>query len=340
MAQPGNEQGSIPQNQILAAYQGWQERTGYATRFFVLLVIVLTLLSFVLIDFTIYFSNIPAFSILHLEIYRLLLSPFVKNSIFSLIMMLFFFPTMGTQMEQQMGSAAFGGLIMTFTIVTNVLFAVLCIFLSMFGMPEALLWDCSGFWTVIFSLITVDCMKTPDVPRKMMCLPWEIPGKYFPLALYAFFSLFGGFELSYAMAIATGYAYSQGHLEKVKLTEPYLESLEETNGLLGSTAREATGWIFTVPQDGSGGYAPVNAQDSASSSSSSSFYPMNRGGVPSGAGAGNSIAAGSTHGKHGEQFPGRGSQLASAGMFGGSKVSEEEIKAKRLANFTKGTENV
>jgi hypothetical protein len=26
-------------------------------------------------------------------------------------------------------------------------------------MPEALFWNCSGFWTILFALITIECMQ-------------------------------------------------------------------------------------------------------------------------------------------------------------------------------------
>jgi hypothetical protein len=336
MAQGNGEQ--QPQNQLLAAYQSWQERTAYATRFFVLTVIVMTILSFVLVDFTLYLSNITAYSVFNLQIYRFILSPFVSNSIFTLIMMLLFFPQMGTQMEQSMGTAAFGGLVFTFTLVTNVTFALICVLLYVFGMPEALMWDCSGFWTVIFSLITVDCMKTPDVPRRLMCLPWDIPAQYFPLAMYAFFSVFGRFELSFLVAIGVGYAYSKGHLEKVKLTDEYLESLEDSNGLLYNTSRNTTGWIFNIRQDVAG-YAPVGQHDiggPGTATGAGSSFSMGRpssGGIT---GLGASPASSSSSGKAVDQFPGRGSQLAGSGSNGTQRLSDEEIKARRLAALSGG----
>ena len=318
------------ENQLLAAYKGWAEKTAYTTRTIVLTICILTLLSIFGLDFTLYFANIPAFSIMHFEIYRIVLSPLVSNSFITLILMFFFFPTMGTQLEQQLGSAAFGGLVLSLTLITNIAFAALCLFLSIFGMPEAMLWECAGFWTVIFSLITIDCMKNPEHPRRIMCLPWDIPSQYYPLALFGIFCLIGRFELSFLVAIGTGYAYSRGFLEKAKFSEPYLESLEDTDGMLYNTSRNAAGWIFTIRQDGSsggggGGYAPVSTTDGA--------LQMNRstggsGGTRGGFGGSSSAAAASaTPSKPAEQFTGRGNVLANSTL----SLSDDEIKARRLA---------
>jgi len=330
----GGQPSQPPQeNQLLSAYKGWQEKTAYATRFLVLTVTILTILSFVGLDLTLYFSNIPAFSIMHFEIYRIVLSPFVSNSFITLILMLFFFPQMGTQLEQQLGSAAFGGLVLSLTLITNTAFAALCLFLSIFGMPEAMLYECAGFWTVIFSLITIDCMKNPEQPRRLLCFPWDIPSQYFPLAMYAFFCLFGRFELSFLVAIGTGYAYAKGFLDKAKFSEPYLESLEDTDGVLYNTSRTGTGWIFTIRQDGSGGgmYAPVSTAESAQQMNRSSLG----GGSTRGGFGGNarsalgSASSGSGVSKPGEQFTGRGNVLANSG--GSLQLSDAEVKARRLA---------
>jgi len=328
----GQQPGQPPQeNQLLAAYKGWQEKTAFVTRFLVLTVSILTLLSFVGLDFTVYFANIPAFSIMHFEIYRIVLSPFVSNSFITLILMLFFFPQMGTQLEQQLGSAAFGGLVLSLTLVTNIAFAALCLFLSIFGMPEAMLYECAGFWTVIFSLITIDCMKNPEQPRRLLCFPWDIPSQYFPLAMFAFFSLFGRFELSFLVAIGIGYAYSKGFLDKAKFSEPYLESLEDTEGVLYNTSRTGAGWVFTIRQDGSGGggggYAPVNTTESAQQMNRSLGGGSTRGGFGGSASA--SSGAANSGSKPAEQFAGRGNVLANSG--GSLLLSDDEVKARRLA---------
>ena len=104
-------------------------------------------------------GNQPYFSIFSFEIYRLILSPFVGNSLFNLIMIALFYPSMGTRMEATTGSSAFLCLLGTLSLVTNVFFSVVCIMFYLFGMVEALFFDCSGFWVVLFGLVTIECMQ-------------------------------------------------------------------------------------------------------------------------------------------------------------------------------------
>ena len=58
-----------------------------------------------------------------------------------------------------MGSTAYIALITTISGVTNVLFNILCFSLYLLGVDSAIGWHCAGFWSIIFALITIDCMK-------------------------------------------------------------------------------------------------------------------------------------------------------------------------------------
>jgi hypothetical protein len=83
-------------------------------------------------------GNIPYFSLEYFEIYRLIFSPFVGNSIIDVIILLFMYPTMAKSLETSIGSAAFLFLIFELTLVTNILFCVICLLMWAMGMQEAM----------------------------------------------------------------------------------------------------------------------------------------------------------------------------------------------------------
>lgn len=58
-----------------------------------------------------------------------------------------------------MGSGAFLFMMIKLSLITNILFDAICLSLYLVGMPEALFWNCSGFWTILFALITIECMQ-------------------------------------------------------------------------------------------------------------------------------------------------------------------------------------
>lgn len=118
-------------------------------------------------------------------------------------------------------------------------------------------------------------------------VPVDIPSKYFPLIMYAMFSLFTGPMLSLALGMFTGFLYQNGYLNRLKPSSYFLESLESTSGLLYSISR-SKGWVLAGAAIGHDAWIAVNSaaagggaghqQISSSSSSSGSSAPAGRGG--------------------------------------------------------------
>ena len=73
-----------------------------------------------------------------------------------LILVLLFFPAMGGRMESSIGSSSFLFMMGTISLLTNIIFNVICLLLGFVGTPEALFWSCSGFWVVLFGIITIE----------------------------------------------------------------------------------------------------------------------------------------------------------------------------------------
>lgn len=111
--------------------------------------------------------------------------------------------------------------------------------------------SCSGFWPVIFSLIVTECMTSPELPRSLLCIPVQIPSKFYPLVLYLFFCLFTGPQLDLACAIGVGYLHSNGFLDKLKVS--IFES-NDSSGVFRIFAVNCSSWIsagHVALQDGS-----------------------------------------------------------------------------------------
>lgn len=291
---PGNA-APPPNNPIMSYYNEWSERCPFVTRMATITMVICYILSW-LFEASVMLGNVPYFTIYSFEIYRLLTSPFVGNSIIDLVMILLFFPTMGGKMEASLGSAAYLVLLVTLTLLTNILF-VLCSFsLYVFGMVTALFFTCAGFWNVLFALITIECMQVPDQPRRMFMLPVDIPSKYFPLVLYFLFILFSGPILSYLLAILVGFLYSQGYLDKLKPTSYFLEGLEGANGMLHTISR-SRGWILAGAAIGHDAWIATNS--TAAGGPGASWAN----GSSTGAGGANGQGASAGGGAGGDQRP-------------------------------------
>ena len=93
------EGGQTPDvNPMLHAYKEWVLKTPFITRTSLLVIVTVYLLSWI-IDLSHYLSNIPYYVIFYFQLYRLILSPFVGNSILAVIIMFLFFPTMSARLE-------------------------------------------------------------------------------------------------------------------------------------------------------------------------------------------------------------------------------------------------
>ena len=223
-------------NPMLQYYQQWSEKNSFFTRNITITLVVSYILSFFIASDK-YFGNIPFFSIFHFEVYRILMSPFVGDSIMSLIIVIMMYPAIGSRIESSLGSSAYLTLIGTITLLVNLGFIAIVLFMYIVGTPTALFMGCSGFWNVLFALFTIECLQSPEQPRRMMFIPVNIPAKYMPLAFFVLISIFSGFQLSFALSILVGWAYMQGRLDVFKPSSYTLEEMETSGGILHSLSR-------------------------------------------------------------------------------------------------------
>ena len=315
-------------NPYLDCYNQWCDKTPIVTRTSMITIVILYLFSWIW-DLTTVLSNIPYYTIFSFEIYRIILSPIVSNSLLSTVLIGLFYPQLGSKLEYSLGSIGFLFLIGKIVLLTNIIFLIICFSLYIFGMIEALFWTCAGFWTIIFGIITIDCMITPDLPRRMMCIPMDIPSKYFPLALYAFFCFFSGPVLSFLISIGVGYIYNKGYLDQYKPTILYMTQQESPGGFFHSFTSQK-GWIPASSAQGFSAYAPVSQADGPEEGRNQSGFPSTYAQGWQNQGASND--GNNKNNKPKDPFQGTGNKLSTASVFsfGSSPESREAIAARRL----------
>lgn len=147
-----------PANPLKQMYEEWSAKTPCVTRNSLIGIVILYILSFFFAaDLTL--GNVPYYSLMHFEIYRIVMAPAVGNSFITIILMVLFYPVMGARLESSLGSAGYLFHLGIISLMTNVLFDVICLLLYAMGTAEALFWSCSGFWTVLFAMIVTECMQ-------------------------------------------------------------------------------------------------------------------------------------------------------------------------------------
>jgi membrane associated rhomboid family serine protease len=233
----------MSRNPILNWYDEWSNKTYFITRITMITLVTSYLLSCFL-DTDKFLKNSVYFTVIHYEVYRLIASPFCSNSNLNVILSALFFLKMGITFESNLGSAAFFSMLGTFNLLVNLIFIAVCLLLYYIcHMPEAIHFSCAGFWNILFAFLTVECFENPNHPRRFFMIPVDIPSKYFPLLVYAIWSLFSGPRLDWAISIAVGFMYQNGYFNCMKPNPQSLQNLESPTGMLHSISR-SKGWIL------------------------------------------------------------------------------------------------
>lgn len=302
----GNQQsafgGGSGGNPFADFYEKWSEKTAFVTRATCVVMVVSWILSW-FINTVEWFACIPYYTLAYFELYRPFISPFVGDSIINLLLILFFYPMMGNVFESSMGSGYYLWLILSITLFANASFILTCVLLYIMGIPgHPLLWQSSGFFIIWFGLITIECLKNPEAPRQLCCLPIEFKAKYMPLVLYGIFCLLDAqILLNLGFAILFGWLYTNGYLDNYRPSSVTIATQEESNGYLHSISR-SPGWILSGTL-GHDAWLPVSQADDLNSNDifSGGFGGMGGGNINS---SGNNVNE--------DHFQGSGNMLGGA----------------------------
>ncbi len=301
---------SRPENPLASWWSDFSARTPLLTRC-TLQILAATWITSLFTDFTYSLVNVPYYSIGKLELYRLVLSPMFGNSLFSLVVIGLTLTPYGSRLEFSMGSTHLGVVLAVMSLATNLIFVFVCYLMASLGSYEALFFQCQGFWPVLMALIVVESQSSPESTRRLFVV--EVPLKYYPLALYALFSMFTGPRLDMAIAMGVGYLNAQGRLAACKPTPQQVAAWESgclanltshQNFILGSSAQGSSAWSPSP--------TPERAQEGGMASSLAGMLRM--GNSAPGSSAEATADAPSTEGSsNADNFAGAGRTLGGAG---------------------------
>ena len=253
--------GAASENPVAEWFYGWCERTPFATRNTLVLLVTFYVLSLAGLVSARTFAVIPQLCLRSwdLGLHRMLLSPLFETSIFGILFVAMSFSGMGARLESMYGSGGLLALMAALGAASNFLYVAACVLLS-FADPFVMLSHSAGFWPLLLALIVIECHAAPDARRRMMFLPCEVPSRYYPLAILALFSLFGGNMLPLIVATGAGYAQVYGYLAALAPAPDTLARWESGGGWLSSWAAKP-GYVLqgaasgapSVPLLGTGG---------------------------------------------------------------------------------------
>lgn len=230
-----------PANPILSSYESFYNSTPLTTRLVLTSTSITYPLSFIY-DPSSLFANIPLYTILRFQLYRVITSPFICTQFLSLIFAYLSFMESGKRLEHAIGSTNLAALLLSLSGVTNLFHIVICFVMSgLTQNPQYLLIPCVGIWNLILAVIALDCASAdPSAKRRMFVV--DVPTRFYPCVLLALFTLFsGGIEISYCISVAVGYLFGFNKFDILKLKAERRRCLEA--GVL----RKFTGKTGFVP---------------------------------------------------------------------------------------------
>ena len=161
-------------------------------------------------------SCCPGETLLGLQLWRIVTSPFVERGILGVLIGSFVFWNMGAQYERKYGTIAFVYLFMAINVCANLLFVAAALFFAPV-LPDLHLlspFNCAnGVWGSVLALLVVQTQQSqqPYMSFWGLC---NIPTKLYPWFLLFLFALLGGSVMDNLCALLMGYAYVHGHLQR------------------------------------------------------------------------------------------------------------------------------
>ena len=156
------------ENPVVEWFYDWCERTPFATRNVLTLLVTFYVLSLLGLLSGASFAVVPQFVLTSwdLGLHRLLLSALFERTLLGVLFVTMSFSGMGSRLEGMLGSGGLLALMATLSLVSNVAFVSACVLLS-FADPSMMLSPSTGFWPLLLSLVVIECHAAPAARRRL-----------------------------------------------------------------------------------------------------------------------------------------------------------------------------
>lgn len=193
-------------------------------------------------------SNIPAYSLSGFQIWRFITGNLMTTGLLSLAFALLFWVSDASKIEKMKGSTHYLLYFLLHSTIIQLLYALLTGIFTASQDPEAKLrYMSDGIWGFLMFEITILCLSFPEENINLLCIPYPIKAKYYPLILLTIFFLLSGLELDVFVGIGYGFLYKyfigkflvipSGLIEKLEsklpariLNEPYFIRISMAQG--------------------------------------------------------------------------------------------------------------
>jgi membrane associated rhomboid family serine protease len=182
-----------------------------------------------------YLINVPTFTILRFQIWRLITSVFITTNIFQIILAFFVWVKYASLLETSLGTIKYTLIFLVNTFCIQVLNLIIYPFFSLVSKKsfntEIKSRKNSGLWGIVMCEMTLLCVSNPESPMKLLLIPYTVKAKIYPIILVLMFILVNYLEIDVEIISGVIYGFIYFHYLKTKLqiSDTFVQTLETNN---------------------------------------------------------------------------------------------------------------
>ena len=200
-----------------------------------IITIVFYILNLKLTFISYYLINVPAFTILRFQIWRLITSVFITTNIFQIILAFFVWVKYASLLETSLGTIKYTLIFLVNTFCIQVLNLIIYPFFSLVYKKsfnsEIKSKKNSGLWGIVMCEMTLLCVSNPESPMKLLLIPYTVKAKIYPIILVLMFILVNYLEIDVEIisGVIYGFIYFYYLKTKLQISDTFVQILETNN---------------------------------------------------------------------------------------------------------------
>ena len=197
-----------------------------------IITIVFYILNLKLTFISYYLINVPAFTILRFQIWRLITSVFITTNIFQIILAFFVWVKYASLLETSLGTIKYSLIFLVNTFCIQVfnlfIFALFSLLNKKSFNTEKKSQKNSGLWGIVMCEMTLLCVSNPESPMKLFLIPYTVKAKIYPIILVLLFIIVNYLEIDVEIisGVIYGFVYFFYLKSKLQISDTFVQKLE------------------------------------------------------------------------------------------------------------------
>ena len=196
-------------------------------------------------------SDIPYYTIYYCNIWRLITTSLMTTNIISILFSLFFCFREAVKLEKEIGTVKYMLIFLMNTFCIQIIYCLITFLISLIIRNSYLLKmkitdkgvRSEGLWPIFLCDLTLLCLSNPLEPQKFFFIPLTIIAKYYPLILFAIFTILSGFRFDLEVFCGIGFGFLYHYYLKNKLYISNNFAMKIENSFLCKWMKNKKGFI-------------------------------------------------------------------------------------------------